>query len=125
MNEDKILYCLLCHLQNLDETEKEIIIKLKDKVVFSQIEIDLCLQLGYLRKEMVSEPNLKGGLYSYQRDTTTPKGETHIKNLWSVSLYNRKWYRRVFQFSWSNFWTVVLTSFLSVLFTYLFGCCLR
>lgn len=38
--EDKILLCLLSHLTNPTAEEKSIMCKLRQKVIFNQLEID-------------------------------------------------------------------------------------
>ena len=119
MNEDKILLCLLSHVSFLTGKDEAVKRKLQKKVAFSQMETDLCLQLGYLRQELVSETNSEGVLLSYVRIVVTLKGTEHIGCLWSVSQYNRKWYQRIFQFSWEAWWTVFLTALLSYLISLL------
>lgn len=122
MNDDRLLLCLLNNIPNPSERDRSLIAKLSRKVAFSQLEVDFCLNGCYIRDEIVSEPNMKGGTVSHRRNVVTPKGMQHIGYLWIISPYNRKWYQKVFQFSWASLWTAVLTAFLTYLFSQLQGC---
>ena len=124
IQDDKILLCLLRHIEKPTDSDRSKIKALqKSKVTYSQVEIDNCLKLGYMRHITIGIENTIGGYNACSRIVTTRKGTEHIECLWSASQYNRKWIDKICQFSWSKFWAIALSCFLTALFSQILRSC--
>ena len=125
--DEKILLCLLRHIDiPTDSDRKKIKALQKGKVSYSQVEINSCLIISYWRAfSALCRQSCENTFYSNacSKIVLTQRGKEHIEYLWPASQYNRKWFETMCQFSWSKFWAIALSCFLTAVFSQILRSC--